>query len=45
MGASIQLAATRARIGSNPASTADERRLKKEMTKEQRATTKMRLLA
>ena len=34
--------ATRARIGSNPASTADERRLEKERTKEQRATTRVR---
>jgi hypothetical protein len=35
--------ATRARIGSNPASTADERRLEKERTKEQRATTRVRI--
>jgi hypothetical protein len=34
--------ATRASIGSNPASTADDRRLEKKRTKEQRATTRVR---
>ncbi|MDX8551765.1 hypothetical protein KHC33_04160 [Methanospirillum sp. J.3.6.1-F.2.7.3] len=37
--------ATRARIGSNPAPTADERRLEKERTKEQRATMRVRIPA
>ena len=40
--ASIQIGQHQARIGSNPASTADERRLEKERTKEQRATTRVR---
>lgn len=40
--ASIQIGQHQARIGSNPASTADERRLEKEKTKEQRATTRVR---
>ena len=41
-GASIQIGQHQARIGSNPASTADERRFEKERTKEQRATTRVR---
>lgn len=40
--ASIQIGQHQARMGSNPASTADERRLEKERTKEQRATTRVR---
>jgi hypothetical protein len=41
--ASIQIGQHQARIGSNPASTADDRRLEKERTKEQRATTRVRI--
>ena len=40
--ASIQIGQHQARIGSNPASTADERRLEKERMNEQRATTRVR---
>ena len=41
--ASIQIGQHQARRGSNPASTADERRLEKERTKEQRATMRVRM--
>jgi len=40
--ASIQIGQHQARIGSNQASTADERRFEKERTKEQRATMRVR---
>jgi len=41
--ASIHIGQHQARSGSKPASTADERRLEKERTKEQRATTRVRI--
>jgi len=41
--ASIHIGQHQARRGSNPASTADERRLEKERTKEQRATMRVRI--
>ncbi|HPY60840.1 MAG TPA: hypothetical protein PLG55_08980 [Methanospirillum sp.] len=42
--ASIHIGQHQASNGSNPAWTADERRLEKERTKEQRAATKVRVL-
>jgi hypothetical protein len=41
--ASIHIGQHQARRGSNPASTADDRRLSKEKTKEQRATARVRV--
>ncbi|MGV8109679.1 hypothetical protein [Methanospirillum sp.] len=43
--ASIHIGQHQASNGSNPASTADDRRLEKERTKEQRATTRVRIPA
>ena len=41
--ASIHIGQHQARMGSNPASTADERRLENERTKEQSATMRVRM--